>query len=163
MVPFVRNDHPISTRIFARICALVLVLSCGVIQYSSRAAVGTNSVQLDPKILNGFLQKHCQACHGPKKKKGDLRLDTLNREITNSDVAEHWREVLNVLNLGEMPPEDEPRPANAELEPVLDHLTSSLLEAKQRFSETGGEVMLRRINRREYRNTMEDLFQGKRI
>jgi len=57
-----------------------------------------------------------------------------------------------------MPPEDEPRPANEELEPVLEHLTDALLEAKQRFSETGGEVMLRRINRREYRNTMEDLF-----
>ncbi len=116
------------------------------------------SVQLDSKILDGFVEKHCVRCHGPKKQKGDLRLDTLSRVIRNSGVAEHWREVLNALNLGEMPPEDEKRPANAELEPVLDHLTSSLLEAKQRFAETGGEVMLRRINRREYRNTMEDLF-----
>jgi hypothetical protein len=116
------------------------------------------SVQLDSKILDGFVEKHCVRCHGPKKQKGDLRLDTLSREIRNSGVAEHWREVLNALNLGEMPPEEEEKPANAELEPVLDHLTSSLLEAKQRFSETGGEVMLRRINRREYRNTMEDLF-----
>ena len=119
-------------------------------------------VQLDRAILSGFIENYCTKCHGPEKQKADLRLDTLSREITDSGVAEHWREVLNVLNLGEMPPEDEPRPANAELEPVLDHLTSSLVEAKQRFSETGGEVMLRRINRREYRNTMEDLF-GLRI
>ena len=41
---------------------------------------------------------------------------------------------------------------------MLEHLTDSLLLAKKRLSETGGEVMLRRINRREYRNTMEDLF-----
>lgn len=122
----------------------------------------SRSVQLDSKILDGFIEKHCVRCHGPKKQKGDLRLDTLSREIRHSGVAEHWREVLNALNLGEMPPEEEGKPANAELEPVLDHLTSSLLEAKQRFSETGGEVMLRRINRREYRNTIEDLF-GLRI
>lgn len=115
-------------------------------------------VRLDPAILAVFIQNNCQKCHGPDKQKADLRLDTLSLEITDSDVAEHWREVLNVLNLGEMPPEDEPMPAQAELEPVLDHLTSSLLEAKQRFSETGGEVLLRRINRREYRNTIEDLF-----
>ena len=119
---------------------------------------GSQAVQLDPQILDGFIQKHCVSCHGPKKQKGETRLDTLSREIGNGDIALHWQEVLDVLNLGEMPPEDEPRPANAELEPVLDHLTSSLLEAKQLFSETGGEVMLRRINRREYRNTMEDLF-----
>jgi len=116
------------------------------------------AVQLDQQILSGFIEKNCQKCHGPDKQKADLRLDTLSLEITDSDVAEHWREVLNVLNLGEMPPEDEPMPAQAELEPVLDHLTSSLLEAKQRFSETSGEVLLRRINRREYRNTIEDLF-----
>ncbi|MDH3583445.1 MAG: DUF1592 domain-containing protein, partial [Phycisphaerae bacterium] len=108
--------------------------------------------------MSGFIQNHCVKCHGPKKQKGDLRLDQLSLEIANSDTALHWQEVLDNLNLGEMPPEDEPRPSNEKLEPVLEHLTAGLMEAKRRFSETGGEVMLRRINRREYRNTMEDLF-----
>lgn len=139
---------------FAQFLAILSIASIPAAGVAAESSV----VNLDPKVLNGFFRNHCTSCHGPDKQKADLRLDTLSREIADSGVAEHWREVLNVLNLGKMPPEDEPRPANAELEPVLDHLTSSLLEAKQRFSETGGEVMLRRINRREYRNTMEDLF-----
>ncbi len=118
----------------------------------------SETVQLNASILNGFFQKHCVSCHGAKEQEGDLRLDTLSQELATNAVAQRWQEVLNALNLGEMPPEGKPRPANDELEPVLEHLTDSLLLAKQRFSETGGEVMLRRINRREYRNTIEDLF-----
>ena len=30
-----------------------------------------------PKILQSFLKENCIRCHGPKKSKGDLRLDTL--------------------------------------------------------------------------------------
>lgn len=137
---------------------LSLLLSAVVAAQEADDRKSADFVQLNPKVLAGFFQKHCVSCHGAKKQEGDLRLDTLNRELSTSAAAERWQEVLDALNLGEMPPEDKPRPANVELEPVLEHLTDSLLLAKQRFSETGGEVMLRRINRREYRNTMEDLF-----
>lgn len=41
-------------------------------------------VQLDSAILSGFIEKHCQQCHGAYKQKGDLRLHTLNLEITHS-------------------------------------------------------------------------------
>ena len=115
-------------------------------------------VQLNPKVLAGFFQKHCVSCHGAKKQEGDLRLDTLGRELSTSAAAERWQEVLDALNLGEMPPADKPRPANVELEPVLEHLTDSLLLAKKRLSESGGDVFLRRLNRREYQNTIEDLI-----
>ena len=137
---------------------LSLLLSAVVAAQEADDRKSADFVQLNPKVLAGFFQKHCVSCHGAKKQEGDLRLDTLNRELSTSAAAERWQEVLDALNLGEMPPEDKPRPANVELEPVLEHLTDSLLLAKKRLSETGGEVMLRRINRREYRNTMEDLF-----
>lgn len=119
---------------------------------------GSDFVQLNRRILTGFFQKHCVSCHGAKKQEGDLRLDTLSQNLATSAVAQRWQEVVDALNLGQMPPKGKPRPANDELEPVLEHLTDSLLLAKKRLSETGGEVMLRRINRREYRNTIEDLF-----
>ena len=137
---------------------LSLLLSAVVAAQEADDRKSADFVQLNPKVLAGFFQKHCVSCHGAKKQEGDLRLDTLNRELSTSAAAERWQEVLDALNRGEMPPEDKPRPANVELEPVLEHLTDSLLLAKKRLSETGGEVMLRRINRREYRNTMEDLF-----
>ena len=117
-----------------------------------------SAVKLDRKMLSGFIEKHCTKCHGPKKQKGETRLDTLSLEITNSDTALHWQEVLDVLNLGEMPPDDEPAPSTEELKNVLAHLTEALTKSKKRLSESGGDTALRRINRREYKYTIDDLF-----
>ena len=118
----------------------------------------SSAVELNPKVLTGFLERHCVSCHGPDKQKGETRLDTLTLKIANSDTALHWQEVLDVLNLGEMPPDDEPAPSSDHLELVLAHLTEALAESKQRLSETGGDTALRRINRREYKYTIDELF-----
>ncbi|MDG1357714.1 MAG: DUF1587 domain-containing protein, partial [Akkermansiaceae bacterium] len=122
----------------------------------------SHAVQLDPDLLNSFLSNHCTKCHGPEKQKGDTRLDTLSLEIANSDTALHWQDVLDVINLGEMPPEDEKQPSNEELQAIIKHLTIALDTSKKRLSEDGGNIALRRINRREYRNTIEQLT-GMRI
>ena len=53
-----------------------------------------------------LLQKHCFGCHGEEKQKGKLRLNTLSPDLLNDrPAAETWHDVLDVLNLGEMPPE----------------------------------------------------------
>jgi mono/diheme cytochrome c family protein len=139
------------TTLFAAVATLAL-------QSSAVAAEPSAAVKLDSKILNGFLERYCIQCHGPEKQKGETQLDTLSLAIESSDTALHWQEVLDVLNLGEMPPDDEPAPSPAELKQVLRHLTEALTESKKRFSESGGNTALRRINSREYRNTIDDLF-----
>ena len=60
------------------------------------------------KEIRPILQKHCFGCHGEKKKKGDLRLDTLDPDIVRGTSAERWHDALNKINLGEMPPEKDP-------------------------------------------------------
>ena len=60
------------------------------------------------KNVQPFLKQHCFACHGPDKQKGKLRLDQLVADFTDSAIAEKWIEVMDNINLGEMPPEDEP-------------------------------------------------------
>ena len=85
-------------------------------------------------------------------------MDTLSLAIANSDIALHWQEVLDVLNLGDMPPDDEPAPSADELKQVLSHLTEALAESKKRLAESGGDTALRRINSREYKNTIDALF-----
>lgn len=57
--------------------------------------------------LKVFFQKNCIQCHGPEKDKGDFRADHLQYQLNNDHDAELWQEVLDVLNAGEMPPEDE--------------------------------------------------------
>ena len=122
----------------------------------------SNAVHLDPDILNSFLSSHCTDCHGPEKQNGETRLDTLTLNIADSDTALHWQEVLDVLNLGEMPPVDEKQPGKEELQSIIKHLTIALDASRKRLSEDGGNIAMRRINRREYRNTIEQLT-GMRI
>jgi len=124
----------------------------------SATEVVSHAVMLDSEILSGFLREHCTRCHGPEEQNGETRLENLTLKIADSDTALHWQEVLDVLNLGEMPPEDEPAPTDEQLRKVLAHLTEALTESRKRLSETGGDVALRRINRREYKYTIDQLF-----
>jgi mono/diheme cytochrome c family protein len=112
--------------------------------------------QLDPK-LSTFLQTYCIDCHGPKKQKGDFRVDELKVSTTAAD-AENWQLVLDNLHLGEMPPEDAKQPKQAEVEQVTEWIQSELTRAASVLKGTGGEVVLRRLNRAEYQNTIADLF-----
>ncbi|HEX5106044.1 MAG TPA: DUF1587 domain-containing protein, partial [Pirellulaceae bacterium] len=106
-----------------------------------------------------FLKKHCHKCHGAEQAEAKLRLDTLAADFLQRPAADHWVEVLDRLNLGEMPPEDEPRPAAEDLAAVTDWITSELRLARERSQSTGGRVLLRRLTRLEYANTVRDLLQ----
>ena len=33
--------------------------------------------------LDPFLKQHCYDCHGPEKQKGDIRFDTLGKDLSN--------------------------------------------------------------------------------
>ena len=108
--------------------------------------------------LAPFFEEHCLRCHGPEKQKGQVRFDKMRWEITTNDTAQRWQDVLDVLNGGEMPPAEEKQPAPEKLSHVLDTLTGTLVTARQRLSESGAETRMRRLNRREYANTIRDLF-----
>lgn len=106
-----------------------------------------------------ILVRHCFDCHGAEKQKGKLRLDTLSRDlVTDRRAAENWHEVQNVLQLGEMPPDDEPKLPAKDRRVLLDWLKGSIEEANRARKGNGGRVVVRRLNRVEYQNTMRDLL-----
>jgi hypothetical protein len=108
--------------------------------------------------LEPFLKTYCFHCHSPEKQKGQVRFDNISWEITNNDNAQRWQDVLDQLNGGDMPPEEEKQPSSEELAKTLDTLTGAVLEARHRLTDHGGEIKMRRLNRREYIATVEDLF-----
>ena len=110
------------------------------------------------KSLTPFLNQHCFECHGEEKQKGDIRLDTLGRDLSDHGNLEIWQGVLDQLNLGEMPPKKQPRPTLTEVKPVVDTLTRTLAQAYEKARSTGGQTVLRRLNRHELRNTFRDLL-----
>lgn len=111
-----------------------------------------------PAKHRAVLESHCFQCHNEKKQKGKVRLDDLPLEITDIVTAERWQKVLNVLNSNEMPPEDEePIPAELKVD-LLDDLSNRMVDARKLLSDQGGAITMRRLNRREYKNTLRDLL-----
>lgn len=106
-----------------------------------------------------FLDQHCTKCHGEAKEKGGLNLEELNPEfIAGSRDARLWQEVMDRMNLGEMPPEDEPRPDQTKADKVTAWVLATLKTAITESKDGAGRVVLRRLNRNEYNNTIQDLL-----
>ena len=104
------------------------------------------------------LKRMCFDCHGAKKQSGDLRLDNLKPEFLRGAAAETWHDVLNKLNLGEMPPKKAKQLDAGQRKILVDWLTGELKRASQVRRSTGGRVVMRRLTRYEYNNTLRDLL-----
>lgn len=122
---------------------------------------GGDSVLAAEPILFGkvapLLKKHCQKCHDStvEQAKSDLRLDKLDPDLVQGRDGEHWQEVLNRLNFGDMPPKDEPPLAEADRELI----TGWIVQEMRRASLTKNPAThFRRLTRREYERTMQELL-----
>ena len=110
-----------------------------------------------PERHQAFFKAHCLDCHDSETREGKVDLETLSFSITSVEQAELWQKVLNALNSGEMPPEDSEQPGNTEKADFLDDLARTMVAARKALSDSGGKITMRRLNRREYRNTIEQL------
>ncbi|MGK0238545.1 MAG: hypothetical protein ACI92G_002011, partial [Candidatus Pelagisphaera sp.] len=104
-----------------------------------------------------FLEDYCLGCHGEEKQKGDRRFDNLGVDFSDEDTAFDWQEILDMVNLGEMPPEDEEQPSDEERTGIVSWITPKIdaYYANQVEQESTG---LRRMNSFQYRNTLRDLL-----
>ncbi|MDC0088022.1 DUF1592 domain-containing protein [Akkermansiaceae bacterium] len=109
-------------------------------------------------VVEPFVTEHCLWCHGPDKEKGDFRIDKLmNKGLIRSEGdAEHWQEILDLINTGEMPPPKEDQPSKDELTAMLDALYETTANARDVIASKGNGVM-RRLNSREYAHVIKDL------
>ena len=88
-----------------------------------------------------------------------MRLDNLSTDlINNRAAAEYWHEVLNVLNAGEMPPKKERKLSAKERDILTRWVAAAVKKATDAQRNTSGRVVLRRLNRVEYQNTMRELL-----
>lgn len=111
------------------------------------------------KTLRAFFSHYCQECHGPEKQKGERRFDTLALPATKADTLFDLQDIIDQLNLGEMPPtKAEKHPAPEQVREIVRVLTQLVADGHARLASTGGQTVLRRLNRREYVNTVGDLF-----
>ena len=111
-----------------------------------------------PDSIEPFFETYCFDCHDTDTAKADLDLEGLTRSIVDVADAQNWQDILDQLNSGEMPPKNKAQPVKEELAKVVGDLTESLQSAQKMLKDSGGEIALRRINRREYESTIKDLL-----
>ena len=100
---------------------------------------------------------YCMDCHNADTQKGKVNLEDLPLEVNTLQHAELWQKVLNAMNSGEMPPENKRQPEKAAKADFLEDLAKTMVLARKKLSDSGGQVIIRRLNRREYQNTIESL------
>ena len=116
------------------------------------------SLSVHAELPRTFLKNYCFKCHGPEKQEAHRRFDQLPPAITKLEELESWQEILDQLNLGDMPPEKEKQPAKTEVLAVIKSITESIAEAHPRLAGKGQHTALRRMNSWEYRHTIGDLL-----
>jgi hypothetical protein len=117
------------------------------------------TVQIDEKYRT-FLDSYCIDCHNAKKTKGKVRLDSegFSFNIESIEDADRWQKILGAINSQEMPPEDEKQPDAMDKLKFLEMLSNKMVEARVVLSDSGGKTFMRRLNQREYTNTIYDLL-----
>ena len=133
----------------------VILLALGLL--SSTSLAQQPQATLDAKH-RAFFKDNCLNCHNAEKQKGKLRLDDIAFSVDTVEKADLWQKVLTSINSGEMPPEDEKQPDAAAKTEFLDDLSRMLVTARAVLSDSGGKITMRRLNRREYKNTIRDLL-----
>lgn len=131
------------TRFFEIVARVVLV---------ALASVQVASAQTSP--ITTMIDRHCVECHSGTHPEANLDLTSISADIRHPEANPLWVLVYDRVTSGEMPPASAAQP-DVELKgQFLQSLETSLREADQ----TQRQVVLRRLNRAEYENTVRDLF-----
>lgn len=119
------------------------------------ADLATFRAEIEP-----ILARACYGCHGPKRDKGDLRIDELDPDLFSGADVDWWLDVLAVLNNGEMPPPDaeDVHLDGPERRKVVEWLVGESQRASAVRRGTAVSVATRRLARYEFSYVLQDLL-----
>ena len=105
-----------------------------------------------------LLEEYCYDCHGDGAQKGGFAMDEL---ISLGNFEEHhetWDRVWKNAYNRNMPPANVDQPQDREISKILSWIEKESFQYNPGQIDPG-HVVLRRLNRTEYENTIKDLFQ----
>lgn len=131
---------------FFHIGSLALLLG---MSYSSPALAAKPPAEI--------LQKYCGDCHSNGANEGSLSFDVLLKSEDVTTDRPKWSAVWKNLRAQMMPPADQPQLSQTEKRAILAWIEQDVFHL-DRGQPDPGRVTLRRLNRTEYRYTIQDLF-----
>lgn len=127
---------------------VLLVCGCGMSAATPLFAVDFNG---DVKPL---LNKYCNSCHSGDEAHGDVDFSVIESSDDVSQNFELWETVVEHLNGGTMPPEDELQPSTAERSKVILWYQSFITSVESQPAVHSP----RRLSATEYRNTLSTVL-----
>jgi mono/diheme cytochrome c family protein len=106
------------------------------------------------RVIRPLQAKYCFSCHGATKPKGGI--DLASRKGIEKPHA--WKEVWERLRSRQMPPLGKPQPTAVERERMVAWIESVFAHETLDGQADPGPLRPRRLNAREYINTVRDLF-----
>ncbi len=111
------------------------------------------------KDILPLVNTYCIKCHSDKKAKGDVNLETFKDEAAIRHAPKTWETVCRQLADRTMPPQDKPQPTSEDREKMIQwvrHMLDTLDDSN--MPKDPGRVVIHRLSRLEYNNTIRDLF-----
>ena len=101
-----------------------------------------------------FFAIYCNDCHAGGADEGGLQLDKLSGDLSDPATFATWERLFDRVESGEMPPADVARVTDSH----RDGFRKIFGAALHRAHTANKGTVYRRLNRREYQNTLNDLF-----
>jgi len=133
------------------------LLAGGALTAKESPSATTDVDEVFEREVQPVLERYCSSCHGEKKQKADIRFDQVDPDMVDGLDAEIWSFARDMLNSGDMPPKKSPQPSAEERKAVVSWLNASLEEAA-RAHEGKRQSVLRRLNKAQYTNSLQDLL-----
>ena len=115
---------------------------------------GRQSERLWKQTKAPLYVEHCLSCHQGQTAEAGLDLAALGRDLSDPENMRRWVLVHDRIQSGEMPPEGEFGIPDGMKQNFLASLSRDLNAAERQRS----DVVLRRLNRVEYENSVRDVF-----
>lgn len=113
--------------------------------------------------VDDFLKSHCLECHQGSSSEGGRDLSALTDDLSDPEALAMWVRIYDRVTLGEMPPVEHPQPDEAGRTNFLRQLHQRLHKADSQAMRQEGRVRLRRMTRKEFQNTLQDLLALPRL
>jgi Protein of unknown function (DUF1592)/Protein of unknown function (DUF1588)/Protein of unknown function (DUF1587)/Protein of unknown function (DUF1585)/Protein of unknown function (DUF1595)/Cytochrome C oxidase, cbb3-type, subunit III len=121
---------------------------------SVRQRPSSRRVPVYSRDVAPLFDKYCLNCHDSAAAQSGIILESLAGDVASKERRSLLLRVADNLRSESMPPEGEPRPSDEELETINSWL-DTVLTTEDRGAR---RVMIRRLNRAQYNNTIRDLL-----
>lgn len=140
---------------------LAFVLTVGSLSADPQSEARTKLLGLKAEFerkVAPIVRKYCVDCHAEGVESGSILLDpSLSADVQISHV-DHWLKAGETQRYKLMPPADSDQPTDKERELLIawTEQAAATLDKLQPFDP--GPIVIRRLTRRQYNNTIQDLF-----